>query len=167
MTSAAPDLNPITIRLDRFLTVETCPPQWYVYDLYIIRDDRVTFYVGQSQCAFKRVWEHLKGGIHGHAIVGRFILVNWPRSSRFWVELHASQSARFAPQAFNLDSAERALIEALTPCYNVSLNHQPSPLPEDYLPANAPIKRIKNFRRMLREAAISAKRHDSEIDTKW
>ncbi len=137
--------RPIAISLKQFLTFTICPPGWKANNLYLFRDDQVTFYVGQSYCAFDRVWKHLKGGSKGHSAVGRFILVNWPRSGGFTIELMSSPFE-------HIDAAERALIEALRPCFNVALNGEPSLLPCGYLPMNAPIKYLKNFRRMMREA---------------
>lgn len=156
----------LIIPLIKFITIEKCPPGWKDYDLYIIRDDQVVFYVGQSHCAFSRVWEHLLGGIHGHAIVGRFIIVNWPKSARFTIELLSSRSARFSNLAHSLTEAERLLIEQFTPCFNVSLNGHPSPLPEVYLPPNATIRHIKSFKRMLREAVYGYKRMEVQ-DSEW
>ena len=45
----------ISISLKRFLLLEDCPAEWRGLDLYIFRDEAVTFYVGQSQFAFGRV----------------------------------------------------------------------------------------------------------------
>ena len=157
----------IAIPLARFLTIETCPPDWKPFNLYLIRDEQVVFYVGQSQCAFERVWEHLRGGVHGHAIVGRFVLVNWPKSAKFTVMLMSSRAPRFAPVSWDLDTAERALIEQYAPCFNIALNRQPAPLPEAYLPPNAPIKQLKNFRRMLREASYAARHLSEPANTDW
>lgn len=156
----------LVIPLFMFLTIENCPPSWKDYDLYIIRDDTTVFYVGQSHCAFSRVWDHLLGGIHGHAVVGRFIIVNWPKSGRFTIELLSSRSARFSNLAQNLSEAERSLIEDYCPCFNISLNGHPTPLPAIYLPPNARIKTIKSFKRMLREAAYGFKRLEAQ-DIHW
>lgn len=155
----------VALPLKEFLTITNCPERWKPLDLYLVRDDMVVFYVGQSQCAFGRVWEHLRGGPHGHSILGRFVLCNWPKSGRFTVEMLSSQSPRFQPVRHQLDAAERSLIEAFTPCFNVSLNHQPAPLPECYLPPNAPIKHLKNLRRMIREASYASRANSS--DTEW
>ncbi len=151
--------RPIAISLKQFLTFTICPPGWKANNLYLFRDDQVTFYVGQSYCAFDRVWEHLKGGPKAHSIVGRFILVNWPRSAGFTIELMGSPSER-------LDAAEQALIEELRPCFNVALNGQPSPVPAGYLPANAPIKYLKNFRRMMREAGYRTSSDPGDLEWK-
>jgi hypothetical protein len=155
----------IAIPLKKFLTIQICPPRWKEYDLYLFGDGPVTFYVGQSHCAFDRVWEHLKGGPKGHSIVGRFLLANWPRSASFYVELISSTRMEAAIQSNDIDTAERILIENLKPCFNVSLNGQPTPLPGDYLPPNTPIKYLKNLRRMLREAGY--KSHPSSEDLEW
>jgi hypothetical protein len=150
--------NPaVSLPLRRFLTLTACPQEWKSFDLYVFQDERQAFYVGQSYCAYERVWEHLKGGPHGHSIVGRFLLANWPRSGRFTVMLLSSLSPQFAAVGNNLDAAERQLIEELTPCYNVALNQQPAVLPDGYLPPNTPLRGWKNFRRMLREAEIAEK----------
>lgn len=69
-------LDQIAIPLKRFLLIDQCPAEWKEFDLYLFRDESVTFYVGQSQLAFTRVWDHLLGGFHGHSIVGRFIWSN-------------------------------------------------------------------------------------------
>ncbi len=156
----------IAVPLRKFLTITECPPRWKGYDLYLFRDERVAFYAGQSFCAWERVWDHLKGGPHGHSIIGRFILCNWPASGRFTLELFSSQGPRFAGVGHSLDAAERLLIETYTPCFNVALNAEPLPLPAGYLPPNASIKYLKNFRRMLREAEIAEKRIRPE-DMEW
>jgi len=166
MSEAFPPSS-ITIPLVRFLATEKCPSHWKAYNLYLIRDDQVVFYVGQSQCAFNRVWEHIHGGIHGHAVVGRFILVNWPKSSKFSVELLSCHADRFAHVAYNLDASEQSLIEQYTPCFNVSLNSQPAPLPDRYLPPNAPIKYLKSFRRMMHEARYAARHLTDPHDHEW
>ena len=154
----------ISVLLRQFLTFPVCPPRWKAYDLYLIRDETVAFYVGQSYCAFDRVWEHLRGGPHGHSIVGRFLLCNWPISGRFTVELHSSRAPRFEEVGCRLDEAERLLIEMHAPCFNVMLNGQPAPLPASYLPPNAPIKYLKNFRRMLREAGYASRKDPGDME---
>jgi hypothetical protein len=146
------------ILLRRFLVLTRCPAEWKHFDLYLFRDEQVTFYVGQSECAFNRVWEHIQGGPHGHSITGRFVLANWPASAAFMIELYSSRSARFAALGHALDLAERQLIEELTPCFNVSLNQQPRALPSNYRAPNAPLKTFVSYKRMLREAEVAARR---------
>ena len=160
-----PILDELRMPLKTFLTFPTCPPRWKGYDLYIIQDAQVAFYVGQSHCAFDRVWDHIHGGPHGQSLVGRFVLANWPQSGNFTVTLLDSRAARFAAQRHNLIAAERVLIESLAPCLNAALNAAPTPLPEGYLPPNAPIKFLKSYKRMIREAGYAARRNES--DTEW
>jgi hypothetical protein len=147
----------VSLLLRRFLIQPSCPPEWKLFDLYLIRDANTTFYVGQSECAFSRVWEHIHGGPHGHSILGRFILVNWPKSGSFLVELISSQSPQFSRVNCALAAAERLLIEEYSPCFNNSLNAQPHPLPARYLPPNAPIKYLHTYKRMIREAGYAAR----------
>jgi hypothetical protein len=167
----------LAVALKVFLTIPVCPPGWKGYDLYRLRDDQVTFYVGQSGCAFDRVWEHIRGGTHGYSTVGRFLLYNWPRSGNIVVELLDSGAPRFAPygapSANWLDDAERALIEADRPCFNILLNGAPSPLPPGYLSPDGPGPQYSNtlrgmrglLRRILREASRAPRR--SPGDTTW
>jgi hypothetical protein len=156
----------VSIQLKQFLTfTEYCPPRWKAFDLYVVSDEQVAFYVGQSQCAFERLWEHIRGGPKGHALLGRFILCNWPRSASWTVSLLSSSAARFAGVDFQRDAAERLLISELRPCLNVSLNDQPNSLPACYLPPNTPVKNLRSFRRMLREAGYH--RRSSPDDDQW
>lgn len=154
----------VSVRLFNFLTIEDCPPRWKFYDLYLFWDEQTAFYAGQSYCAFERVWEHIRGGPHGHSIIGRFVLCNWPRSGQFMLELFSSQAPRFASVGNNLDAAEKLLIETHTPCFNVSLNAQPADLPAGYLPPNASIKYLKNYKRMLREAGYAARKRPADLE---
>src|SRR5215510_6900094 len=101
----------VAIPLKRFLLLEKCPPAWKDLDLYLFRDNDVAFYIGQSQLAFARVWEHLLSGFKGHSIVGRFIWCNWPKSMSFTVELLSSGSAQFAAVGNELSASERLLIQ--------------------------------------------------------
>ena len=142
----------VSVPLKRFLlTEEYCPEAWKPFDLYLIRDEVLVFYIGQSHSAVGRVWEHLLGGFKGHSSVGRFIWNNWPRSMNFIIELMNSKSAEFDRVGNDLNAAERWLIEQSSPCFNVSLNSQPTPLPEGYFAANA--KPRRSLRRLIYEAA--------------
>ena len=164
MATEAP--TEISVALKQFLTfTDFCPPRWKAFDLYMISDEQVTFYVGQSQCAFNRLWEHIRGGPKGHALLGRFILCNWPHSAAWTVTLLSSRGARFECVGQDRDAAEQLLIEDLRPCLNVSLNHQPTPLPAGYLPPNTPVKNFRSFRRMLREAGYAPR--SSPEDEEW
>ena len=153
----------ISVPLRKFLTFTTCPVRWKHFDLYLFSDEQTTFYVGQSYCAFDRVWEHLNGGPKARSVVGRFVVNNWPKSGDFAISLLFSQSPRFAPVQNNLDAAERLLIEALTPCFNVTLNRQPAALPTGYLSPYASVKGLKSYKRMMREIGY-ARKDPSDIE---
>ncbi len=120
----------VAISLKRFLLIEQYPVSWKGLDLYLFRDEEVVFYVGQSHLAFARVWEHLLSGFKGHSIVGRFIWCNWPKSMNFTIELLSSQSEQFNMVKNELNASERFLIQRWSPCFNISQNDQPTPLPE-------------------------------------
>lgn len=152
----------IALPLKRFLLIEQCPASWKSLDLYLFRDEHVVFYVGQSHLAFARVWEHLLNGFKGHSIVGRFIWCNWPTSMSFVVELLSSQSEQFDAVGNELNGAERLLIQQWSPCFNVSLNCQPTPLPNSYLPPNAPFRRRKSLTMLLHEAERAVKADDTK-----
>lgn len=153
-----PDRYPhVKLPLKEFLLIEACPPEWKDLDLYLIRDDQVVFYVGQSYTAFDRVWQHIFDAYKGRSVVGRFILCNWPASLQFTIELLCSQSSLFNPQGNQLDAAERALIEFHTPCFNRALNSQPAPLPACYDPPNVPIKSPHTPKGLTRQARLHIK----------
>lgn len=153
----------IVISLKRFLLVEQCPEIWKGLDLYLFRDESVVFYVGQSHLAFARVWEHLLSGFKGHSIVGRFVWCNWPKSMSFTIELLSSQSGQFDVVNNELDAAERLLIQHWSPCFNVSLNSQPTPLPDSYLPPNAPFRRRQSLNALIHEAERAVKTEDTKL----
>lgn len=152
----------MTIPLKRFLLIEQCPEAWQGQNLYIFRDAAVVFYVGQSHLAFARVWEHLLGGFRGHSIMGRFVWVNWPKSMKFTIELLSSQSEQFRSVGNNLDTAEQWLIQQHAPCFNVSHNPQPTPLPPTYLPPNAKFRRRASLKKLIFEAERVVKAEDNQ-----
>lgn len=154
--------NNIAIPLKRFLLIGECPPEWKDFDLYLFRDNDVVFYVGQSQLAFTRVWEHLLGGFKGHSIVGRCIWVNWPKSMSFTIELLSSQSEQFNTVENDLSASERSLIQRWAPCFNVSQNSQPTPLPTSYLPPNAPFRQRRSLNALLHEAERAVKAEETK-----
>jgi hypothetical protein len=153
----------IELPLKRFLLIETCPEAWKSLDLYLFRDETTVFYVGQSELAFARVWEHLLGGFHGHSIVGRFVWANWPRSMKFTIELLSSRSGQFAALGYDLNAAERLLIQRHSPCFNASLNSQPAPLPDGYLPPNAPFRRRRSLNQLIHEAERAVKAEETKL----
>lgn len=153
----------IAIPLKRFLLVEQCPPSWKGLDLYLLRDDDVVFYVGQSYLAFARVWEHLLSGFKGHSIVGRFVWCNWPKSMSFTIELLSSQSEQFGAVGHDLSASERLLIQRWSPCFNISQNSQRTPVPDCYLPPNAPFRRRRSLNMLIHEAERAVKAEDTKL----
>jgi hypothetical protein len=153
----------ISIPLKRFLLVSECPSSWKGLDLYLFRDENVAFYVGQSQLAFARVWEHLITGFKGHSIVGRFIWCNWPTSMSFTIELMSSRSEQFGDVGNDLSASERRLIQHWSPCFNISQNVQPTPVPDTYLPPNAPFRRRQGLNKLIHEAERAVKADDTRL----
>jgi len=142
----------IVLPLKRFLVIPACPPDWRGFDLYLVRDDEVVFYVGQSYLAYDRVWQHITDGYKARSVMGRFVLCNWPTSMRFTIELWSSQADRFAVVDHDLNAAERTLIEQHAPCFNEALNQRPTPLPDRYAPPSAPIRCSRSPTKLIHEA---------------
>ena len=153
----------VAIPLKRFLLVNQCPIAWKGLDLYLFRDENVVFYLGQSHLAFARVWEHLLSGFKGHSIVGRFVWCNWPRSMSFTIELLSSRSEQFVDVRHELNASEGLLIRRCSPCFNISQNHQPTPLPNSYLPPNAPFRRRRSLNMLIHEAERAVKADDTKL----
>ena len=152
----------VIISLKRFLLLEQCPADWKSLDLYLFRDEAVVFYVGQSHFAFARVWEHLLGGFKGHSLVGRFVWCNWPTSMRFTIELLGSRSEQFDPIGNEVNAVERWLIRQWAPCFNISQNSQPTPIPQSYSPPNARLRCSRSLNRLLHEAERAVKLEDTQ-----
>jgi hypothetical protein len=153
----------VTIPTKRFLLIKECPTAWKTMDLYLFRDEAVAFYVGQSHLAFSRVWEHLINGFHGHSILGRFVWCNWPTSMRFTIELLSSQSEQFGVVGNELSASERLLMQRWSPCFNIAQNHQPTPVPNSYLPPNAPFRRRQSLNMLIHEAERVVKAEDTKL----
>ena len=153
----------VVISLNRFLLIEQCPADWMGLDLYLFRDEAVVFYVGQSHLAFARVWEHLLSGFKGHSMMGRFVWCNWPKSMKFTIELLSSQSEEFGDVRNELNASERLLIQRWSPCFNLSQNNQPTPLPNSYLPPNAPFRRRRSLNMLIHEAERAVKADDTKL----
>ena len=154
----------IKLKVKQFILLEECPEEWKKLDLYVIRDESVVFYVGQSYVAFGRVWEHIKNGYKWRSDVGRFILCNWPRSMNYEIELLSSSSPEFTPVDHDLLRAEEMLIKLYKPCFNVSQNDSPSQIPDVYLPPSSTIRCSRSLRR-LQYQAEQAIRNDQK--KKW
>ena len=153
----------VVIPLKRFLLLNRCPETWKGLDLYLFRDENVVFYLGQSHLAFARVWEHLLSGFKGHSIVGRFVWCNWPKSMNFTIELLSSQAEQFIDVRHELNASEGLLIRRWSPCFNISQNHQPTPLPNSYLPPNAPFRRRRSLNMLIHEAERAVKGDDTKL----
>jgi hypothetical protein len=158
MHSSESHLPTVSIPLKVFLLTEQhCPPDWRPFDLYLFRDAEVVFYIGQSYVAFDRVWRHILDGYKGRSVVGRFLLCNWPASMRVTVELHSSRAEPFADIGHDLNAAERRLIERYCPCFNVTLNSQPTPLPARYAPPGQRITAPRSLTRLINEASMAVR----------
>ena len=142
----------ISLPLREFLLVEKCPYEWQRLDLYLLRDEQTTFYVGQSLSAFARVWDHFYAGFKARSVMGRFIVVNWPVSMRFTLEMMDARDARFAHVGHDLDLAEQALISQHRPCLNTTHNPYPSPLPAGYFPPLTPLRMRLYPKRCIQQA---------------
>lgn len=153
----------IAISLKRFLLLDQCPAAWKDLDLYIFRDEAVAFYIGQSHLAFARVWEHLISGFKGHSIMERFVWCNWPASMKFTIELLGSRSGQFDAIGNDLNVAERLLIQQWSPCFNVSQNNQPTPLPPPYLPPNAKLRFRRGLNQLIHEAERAVRAEDNRL----
>ncbi len=157
------DDQKVVISLKRFLLIAACPADWKALDLYLFRDESVVFYVGQSYLAFARVWEHLLGGFKGHSFIGRFIWANWPKSMNFTIELLSSQFKEFDDLGNDLNAAERQLIQQWRPCFNVSLNQEPTPVPPGYFPANAKLRCSRSLKKLYFEAERAVKAEERKL----
>ena len=123
----------IVLPLKRFLLIKDCPAAWKGYNLYLFRDEIVTFYVGQSQLAFARVWEHLLGGLR--PLASRFELVGDVRGSGLFlgVELVRDRvtlepAADEATFVVNRMRSRGVLVGADGPFHNVIKIRGPMPL---------------------------------------
>ncbi|MBL8051663.1 MAG: hypothetical protein JNM46_10620, partial [Anaerolineales bacterium] len=85
------------------------------------------------------------------------------QSMNFTIELISSQSEQFIDVQNDLSASERLLIQKWSPCFNVSLNNQPTPVPDSYLPANAPFRRRQSFNTLLYQAERAVKAEDAEL----
>ena len=158
----------ISLPVKQLLTIQDCPDEWQRFDLYTFgdvpeREPNATFYVGRSESAFRRVWQHLEGGFKGRSLVGKFVRVNWPTAMNFVVELLDSgcfdSAYRANPdRATHRTAVERHLIETLHPCFNTTWNEQPSPLPAHYRPPTASVRYPHHLGRMMREARVATER---------
>jgi hypothetical protein len=109
--------------------------------IYVVRDGRFTFYIGQSKRdVITRFHEHL----HKPSLLGQIIQLNLPDSRQWLVDFYTladcrpfiKQKSLFPMQAwehFDMDMAEIAMIKQLRPILNQDFNPNPTPLPDRYL----------------------------------
>ncbi len=148
-----PDSLDVSLPFKEFLQIELCPPDWRRFNLYLIRDEEVVFYVGQSYVAFQRVWNHFYAGFKGRSLIGRFLVCNWPVSMRFTVIFLSSKDARFEAVEHDLNRCEEQLIQQYAPCLNTAMNPQPTPLPERYYSPYTSLKFYRHPRKCIQQAA--------------
>ena len=80
----------------------------------------------------------------------------------FFADLEPSFRFPFASVGNDLDAAERQLIQALTPCFNVSLNAAPISLPSMYRPVNANFRFRHGLNHLKREAERAVKADEAK-----
>ena len=81
----------------------------------------------------------------------------------FTIELLSSRSEPFKVVGNDLSAAERLLIQSWSPCFNLSQNSQPTPVPNCYLPPNAPFRRRRSLNMLLHEAERAVKAEDTQL----
>jgi hypothetical protein len=79
----------------------------------------------------------------------------------FTIELLSSQFEQFNRIGNEVNAAERCLIQQWSPCFNVSQNGQPTPIPPGYLPANASFRRRRSLNALIHEAERAVKIEDT------
>jgi hypothetical protein len=80
----------------------------------------------------------------------------------FTIELWSSQAEDFSSAGNDVNAAERQLIQQWSPCFNVSLNSQPTSLPSHYLPPNAKFRRRQSLRKLMFEAERAVQAEDAQ-----
>jgi hypothetical protein len=81
----------------------------------------------------------------------------------FTIELLCSRFGQFDALGNDVNAIERDLIERSSPCFNISLNVQPTVVPARYLPANAPFRRRRSLTALIREAERAVKAEDTKL----
>jgi hypothetical protein len=145
----------VTVPVKQFILLDECPAAWKELNLYVFRDESSVFYVGQSHHAFSRVWDHIKNGYKARSEVGLFILCNWPKSMNFQIDLLSSRAQEFDEVEHNVSRAEEILIKRFKPCFNISQNSEPCPIPETYFPPSSAIRSPRSLIRMRYQAEQS------------
>jgi hypothetical protein len=73
----------------------------------------------------------------------------------FQIELLSSQAQEFEDVDHNLLRAEEMLIKRFRPCFNISQNSDPCPIPEEYFPPSSAIRSPRSLIRMRYQAEQS------------
>lgn len=154
----------IKMKVKQFILLDDCPEELKSFDLYVIRAENTVFYVGQSHVAFHRVWDHIKNGYKWRSDVGRFILCNWPKSMNYEIELLSSSAQEFDEVGNDLLRAEQMLIRKYKPCFNISQNDSPSPMPDICLPPSAEIRCSRSIKKLQYQAEQSIRNDEKK---KW
>ena len=81
----------------------------------------------------------------------------------FTIELLSSRHGQFDVVGNDLSASERMLIQHWSPCFNISQNNQPTPLPNSYLPPNAPFRRRRSLNALLHEAERAVKTEEAKL----
>ncbi|MCA9926119.1 MAG: GIY-YIG nuclease family protein [Anaerolineales bacterium] len=108
--------------------------------IYLVRDSKLVLYIGQSKRDVRtRFQEH----IQKPSLLGKLIQANLPASHHWSVEFYTLADCRpFIPQKtlfpmqawehFDMDMAEKAMIQTFHPVVNKDFNPSPTPLPAHY-----------------------------------
>jgi hypothetical protein len=122
------------------------------YRLYLIRDKKTVFYVGQAKNTYNRFLSHMGlDGRSGKSHVGEFIIWNAPASGMWLFMQYTLEECREVVQQYRstlpelsrlfyentgghygVDEAEEALIKLHRPCLNTAANPDPLPIPRKY-----------------------------------
>jgi len=78
----------------------------------------------------------------------------------FTIDLLSSGSAQFESLGHDLNAAERELIRRWSPCFNLSLNPQPSAVPGSYVPYNGRMRCSRSLARLAHQARRAVQAED-------
>jgi hypothetical protein len=82
---------------------------------------------------------------------------------KFIIELLGSPCEQFKSIGNDVNAAEQWLIQQWSPCFNVSHNKQPTPLPPAYFPPNARLQCSRSLNKLIREAERAVKYDQSRV----
>ncbi len=115
-------------------------PDCAPYCLYLVRHEDTVFYIGQSHNPLERLHAHMGLMQYEMSDLGACILGNVPDSHSWQVELYTlpeladavTRNYGYQLPRYDIDIAEASMIRLHRPCFNVTYNRNPSPLPEAY-----------------------------------